>query len=355
MALREFVLPDLGEGLEEADIVAWFVDEGDLVELNQPIAEIETAKATVEMPSPYAGVIRRLHATAGQTVRVGDPLVTFEIAGVPEGAPSPSPVAAAPAVRKLAKELGIDLAAVTGTGPGGRITRDDVELEAGGAAEPEAVPVGAVRRTIADRLSEAARIPQVTTFRELDCLHLDGFRHELGVSPLPVVVRVLADVCARHPMLNAEWDGDRILVHRTVDAGIATDTDRGLLVPVVRDAGSRGIGDIAREIDRLATAAREGAIRPAELAGATITVSNTGSYGSEHGTPLLNPPNAVTLALGVIRARPLVVDGAVVARPACTLSLTFDHRVLDGATVGRALTDLVALLGSRERLEALPR
>ncbi len=350
MTLREFVLPDLGEGLEEAEIVAWFVDEGDHVALNQPIAEIETAKATVEMPSPYAGVIRRLHAATGQTIRVGDPLVTFETAGAPE-------VAATPADRKLAKDLGVDISSLAGSGPGGRVTREDVERVAGGTATPaaEAVPVDSVRRTIAWRLTEAAGIPQVTTFRTQDCLHLEAFRRELGVSPLPVVVRALAHVCASHPTLNAEWAGDRILMRRTVDVGIATDTDRGLLVPVVRDAGSRGIGDISREIDRLATAAREGAIAPADLTGASITVSNTGSYGSEFGTPLLNPPGAVTLAFGVIGSQALVVDGDIVVRPACTLSLTFDHRVLDGATVGRALTDLVALLGTRERLEALPK
>ena len=359
--IREFSLPDLGEGLEEATVTVWFVDEGDTVELNQPIAEIETAKASVEMPSPYAGVIRRLHAVAGSTVRVGDPLVTYDVAGPRVGAATgaagsgPPSVAATPAVRKAAKDLGVDLSAVPGTGPEGRVTREDVERAAGGAVEPEAIPVSGVRRAIAGRLTEAAAIPQVTTFRTVDCLRLDGFRRELGVSPLPVVVRALAEIRATHPMLNAEWAGDRILVHRALDVGVATDTDRGLLVPVVRDAGSRGIGDIAREIERLAEAARAAKLGPEDLSGATITVSNTGSYGSEYGTPLLNPPNAVTLALGVIRPRPLVVDGAVVAGPACTLSVTFDHRVLDGATVGRALTDLVAVLESRERLEALPR
>jgi pyruvate/2-oxoglutarate dehydrogenase complex dihydrolipoamide acyltransferase (E2) component len=156
-------------------------------------------------------------------------------------------------------------------------------------------------------------------------------------------------------MLCSSWAGDRIRVHRTVDVGIATETDAGLVVPVVRDAASLGVDAIAAEIDRLARAARAGALAQPDLGGATIAVSNTGSYGSEYGTPLLNPGHAVTMALGVISPRALVVDGRVEARPACTISLTFDHRVLDGATVGRAFGALVELLESRERLEALPR
>jgi pyruvate dehydrogenase E2 component (dihydrolipoamide acetyltransferase) len=155
-------------------------------------------------------------------------------------------------------------------------------------------------------------------------------------------------------MLNTSWAKDRVLRHRRVNVGIATDTERGLVVPVVRDAGSKGLAAIATEIDRLASAARAGSLRPPDLAGATIAVTNAGSYGSEYGTPLLNPGHAVTIAIGVIRPRALVIDGRVEARPSCTLSLTFDHRVLDGATVGRAFGALVELLESRERLEALP-
>ena len=177
----------------------------------------------------------------------------------------------------------------------------------------------------------------------------------VGVSPLPVFVRALAEVCLEHRMLNASWDDERILVHRDVHVGVATDTERGLVVPVVREVGSLGVSALGEEISRLAGTARDGSLSVAETSGATIAVSNTGSYGSEAGTPLLNPGHAVTVALGVIEPRALVVDGVVEARLACTISLTFDHRVLDGATVGRGLTALVELLEARERLEALPR
>jgi pyruvate dehydrogenase E2 component (dihydrolipoamide acetyltransferase) len=352
MAERVFALPDLGEGLEEAVITGWLVAEGDAVKLNQPIAEIETAKAVVEIPSPFAGTITKLHASAGSTVVVGAPLVTFDLAGRDA---DDRPVGATPAVRRLARDLGVDLASVEGSGPERRVTREDVERAASGSGDVEEIPVSPIRRAIAENLARQAAIPQVTTFREVDCSALEAFRGELGLSPLPVVVRALAEVCREHPMLAASWDGDRILRFRRVHVGIATDTDRGLVVPVVRDADSTGIAQIAAEIERLARAARSGSLPPADLAGATIAVTNTGSYGSEAGTPLLNPGHAVTIALGVIRPRALVVDGRVEARPACTLSLTFDHRVLDGATVGRALGALVDLLESRERLEALPR
>jgi 2-oxoisovalerate dehydrogenase E2 component (dihydrolipoyl transacylase) len=357
MPERVFQLPDLGEGLEEAVVSAWLVAEGDTVELNQPFVEIETAKATVEVPAPFAGTISKLHVGAGETLAVGAPLATFEVAGSVGAAA----VATTPAVRKLAKDLGVDLSAVAGSGPDGRITRADVERLTDSGRETEdggrstTVPLSPTRRAIAGRLTEVAAIPQVTTFRTVECTALDTMRRELGVSPLPVVVRALAEVVKDHPMLNATWTDRAILVHGKVNVGIATDTERGLVVPVVMDAWSLGIGEIAAEIERLARAAREGSIKPTNTSGQTIAVTNTGSYGSEFGTPLLNPGHAVTIALGVIAPRAVVIDGAVEARPACTLSLTFDHRVLDGATVGRAFGALVELLESRERLDALPR
>ena len=405
MAKRVFTLPDLGEGLEEAIVSAWLVAEGDTVSLNQPFVEIETAKATVEVPAPYAGRVARLHVAAGETLAVGAPLATFEVEGgdgtvgrhagssspassVPpgmvggDGSPSSGParpsVAATPAVRKLAKDLGVDLAIISGSGPGGRVTHEDVERAAGEPPEGstreialdeagehgwhvtmstdvEVVPLSLTRRAIADRLSEVAAIPAVTTFRTVDCMALEAVRADLDVSPLPVVVRAVAEVCGDHPMLNAAWDGDRILIFREVRVGIAIDTAAGLVVPVIPDVGSLGIGAIAAEIARLAGAARSNALTRDDTVGPTIAVTNTGSYGSEFGTPLLNPGHAVTIALGVIEPRALVIDGVVQARPACTLSLTFDHRVLDGATVGRAFGALVELLESRERLDALPR
>jgi 2-oxoisovalerate dehydrogenase E2 component (dihydrolipoyl transacylase) len=379
MAERVFSMPDLGEGLEEGEIVSWRVAEGDDVALNQPLVEVETAKMTVEIPSPFAGVIAKLHAGAGDAVAVGAPLVTFSVHGVAGAEPeteaadapveaSPAPavptggsVAATPAVRRRAKDLGIDLAAVTGTGVGGRVTAEDVERAAAGGSgsdgtSAERIDLSPIRRTIARRLEQAAAIPQVTTFRTVDATSLESVRAELDVSPLPVFIAALCRTIGDHPILNAAWADDAILVHPTVHTGIAVDTERGLLVPVIRDAGSKGVADLSAEVRRVAEAARAGTLSPDESTGATISVSNTGSYGSEAGTPLLNPPNAVTIALGVIGPRALVTGGgAVEARPACTISLTFDHRVLDGAAAGRALTDLVALLEDVDALRALPR
>jgi pyruvate dehydrogenase E2 component (dihydrolipoamide acetyltransferase) len=404
MAGRVFALPDLGEGLEEATVTAWLVKEGDPVRLNQPIVEVETAKATVEIPSPFAGTIARLHGPVGNTVKVGAPLVTFEVeddVGVVEEDAGPARVPATPAVRRRARELGVELGEIAGSGPDGRITHEDVERSArsdlpvagevraapgeGQAPPGEGIapaveakeragaralwtvmmptdadvrPISMIRRTIAENLTRVVReVPQVTTFRTLDSTTLEAFRKEAGLSPLPILVRALADVCKDHRSLNASYLAEQgeIWLHRRVHVGIATDTERGLLVPVVRDVGNRTLGEVAAEIQRLASAARDGSIRIEEMTGGTITVTNTGSYGSEFGTPIINRAQAAILGLGAIAPRALVVDGQVVARPACTLSLTFDHRLLDGATAGRAFGDLVATLSSPDLLEALPR
>jgi pyruvate dehydrogenase E2 component (dihydrolipoamide acetyltransferase) len=418
MTTRDFLLPDLGEGLEDAEVLQWLVAEGDRVELNQALVEVNTAKATVEIPSPWAGTVERLHAGAGDVVAVGSPLVSVRLddggaaapagrrpvlvgygvdesedspaafaaaAPVPEAGPA---VAATPAVRTFAKERGVDLSTIAGTGPGGRITREDVErgaargpavlpqqgvgggwpAEAAPPASPQdqdtdVVPVQGIRRIIAERLTRSVRdIPQVTTFITLDATALLAFRDSFGaggarMSPLPIVVRALAETCRAHPLLNASFSAERseILVHRAVHAGVAADTERGLLVPVVRDAQTQGIGQIAQEIARLVAAARDGTIGPDRLTGGTITVTNVGTFGSESGTPIIDPPQGAILALGLIEPRALVVHGAVEARPACTLALTFDHRLMDGAQAGRALRDLRDLLQDPARLEALPR
>jgi 2-oxoisovalerate dehydrogenase E2 component (dihydrolipoyl transacylase) len=453
MGVRRFLLPDLGEGLEEAEVVAWRVREGDRVELNQVLVEVNTAKALVEVPSPWAGVVEHLHAAEGEVVRVGQPLVSILVDGEVEGGPEappeaargeagevprrrpvlvgygveeepstggaaapagfperpgpaptglagprerPGPVPASPTVRRLARELGVNLASVTRTGPGGRVTREDVlaahrallaaeararpaapeappPAEAGPEAEAAPVteagaatriPLRGVRRLVAERMARSAtEIPQVTTFLTLDATALQAFREELAreagrrVGPLPVVVRALAEVCGEFPSLNASFDAGRqeIVLHHRCHVGIATDTERGLLVPVVRDVQDRGILEVAEAVDRLVGAARAGTIGPHDLRGSTVTVTNVGTFGAEFGTPLVNPPEAAILALGVIEPRPLVVEGAVQVRPAATLALSFDHRVLDGAEAGRALAALRDLLQSPARLRALPR
>jgi pyruvate dehydrogenase E2 component (dihydrolipoamide acetyltransferase) len=376
MTEHVFVMPDLGEGLEEGRIIEWLVAEGDSVELNQPFVEVETAKAAVEIPSPFAGTVVALHGTVGEDVPVGDPLATFDVEGTagsapgtaslaasplgPDGPGSPAPPSrnpssrskATPPVRRLARDLGVDLEGITASGPDGRITENDVRTAGAGGRQATTSPS---RSVIAANLERQAAIPQVTTFRTVDCTALQAFRTEVGLSPLPIVLAAVARTVARHPLLTAAWDGDQPTMRAEVNIGLAVDSERGLVVPVLHAAETKGLAAIAEEVRVLADGARASALAPQALTGATIAVSNTGSYGSEAGTPILSPGTSVTLAFGVIEDRALVVDGAVVARPAATISLTFDHRVLDGATAGLALTYLVALLQSPERLGELPR
>ncbi|MEA2579698.1 MAG: hypothetical protein QOE83_590 [Actinomycetota bacterium] len=357
MAERVFTMPDLGEGLQEGEIVTWLVAQGDTVELNQPLVEIETAKATVEVPSPVAGVVERLHGAAGDVIAVGAPLVTFSGAAAGE-------VRATPPVRRLAASSGVDLSTVSGSGPQGRVLAEDV-IRAAEGAEAEGAGVGTVRAAgprgggdssragIARVLSVQAAIPQVTTFRTVDCSALQAFRKQVGSSPLPVVIAAMARVALAHPVTTAVWAGDAARARAAVNVGFAVDTPRGLVVPVVRNVPAWNLLELTAELRRLAHTAREGGLTSSDLADATIAITNMGSYGSEAGTPILSPGTSVTLGLGVIAPRALVVDDAVQARPACTLSMTFDHRVVDGAGAGAALTDLVALLQSPDGLRDL--
>jgi 2-oxoisovalerate dehydrogenase E2 component (dihydrolipoyl transacylase) len=429
MDVKRFVLPDLGEGLEDAEVVTWLVAEGDRVELNQTLVEVNTAKALVEIPAPWEGVVERLHAAEGDVVKVGEPLISIRVeglTGVPAGGPefdveAPAagaddeampkrravlvgygveedeppprastpgagrrgsragrePVAASPPVRRLAKEMGIDLASVAGTGQGGRVTREDL-LRAAAVTEEarpaagvvvasrgdQRIPVRGIRRLIAEKMTRSIReIPHVTTFLTVDATRLLAFRDEIAdvagerVSPLPIVVRAFVEVCKEHPKLNSSFDADasEVVLHGRYNVGIATDTDKGLLVPVVRDADSRGIVELSREIARLVEAARSGRASPEDMTGGTVTVTNVGTFGAEFGTPIINHPEAGILALGVIEPRALVVEGVVEARPAVTLSLAFDHRVMDGAEAGLALKNLGDLLENPFRLGALPR
>ncbi len=269
----------------------------------------------------------------------------------------------------------MDLTVVPGSGPGGRITREDV-LSAAGTGSPagterptspgseERIPVRGVRRLIAQKMTRSwTEIPHVTTFHTADATHVEALRRELSetsgtrVSALSVVVRAFVEVCRSHPLLNASFDSEaaEIVVRGSYHVGIATDTDRGLLVPVARDADRKGITELAAEIAALVDAARNGTAGPEQLTGSTVTVSNVGTYGSAFGTPIINHPEAAILALGRIEPRAAVVDGEVAARPEVTLSLSFDHRVLDGADADRAMTALREILESPFRLGALPR
>jgi pyruvate dehydrogenase E2 component (dihydrolipoamide acetyltransferase) len=345
----------------------------------QAAVETSPEDAEAETPDPGDG---EPGANGGGGPRRRAVLVGYGVAEEEDEAPAPGPVAAertgpvaaTPPVRRLAKDLGIDLATMQGSGPDGRITREDVERAAASATagptptwadgDVERIPVRGIRRLVAEKMARSVReIPHVTTFLTVDCSQLAAFREEMErrngrrVSPLAVVVRALVEVVGRHPLLNASFDqqASEIVVHRPVHVGVATDTERGLMVPVVRDAASKGILAMADEIARLSDAARAGSIGPDEMGGSTITVSNVGTFGAEYGTPIINHPESAILATGVIEPRALVVDGEVVARPAMTMSLSFDHRLLDGAQAGRALRDLADLLESPFELGRLPR
>jgi len=272
-------------------------------------------------------------------------------------------VKATPPVRRLARERGVDLAAIAGTGPEGRITREDV-LGAESAPEgEERVPVKGVRRMIAEKMARAWReVPHVTTFHTADATHVEALRKKLTeengtkVSALAIFARALVDVCGRHPKLNSSWDQEahEIVLKGDHHVGIATDTERGLMVPVVHDAGDKGISQIAAEIAELVEATRAGKATLEQLTGGTITITNVGTYGSSFGTPIVNIPEVAILAVGRIEDRAVVKDGQVSVRPSVTLSLSFDHRVLDGADADKALTDLREILEDPERLGSLP-
>ena len=368
MSEQIFTLPDLGEGLEEAEVVRWMVAEGDHVRLNQPLVEVLTAKTNVEIPSPFEGIVTKIHAGEGEVVPVGGDLVTFQLAAATEEAPKVLVGYGVKTDASAAKRRP-RLRPPDPVGAGSRRARP---RHAPGYPDgthllEERIPVRGTRRIIAQHMTASwTQIPHVTSFLTLDATELEAFRRELAtetttqrisVSPLPVVVRALVEVCREYPKLNSSFsaDAEEIILKRDYHVGIAAETDDGLLVPVIRDVDTKGIMTIAREIAEVVAAAREGRATPQQLTGSTITVTNTGTFGAEFGTPIINAPEAAILALGVIEPRALVVDGEILIRPATTLSLSFDHRVLDGAEAGRAFIALRDLLIDRGRLRSLPR
>jgi pyruvate dehydrogenase E2 component (dihydrolipoamide acetyltransferase) len=509
--VKQFKLPDVGEGLTEADIVAWHVKPGDSVSVNQVIVEIETAKAVVELPSPYEGVVTGLLAEVGQTVDVGTPIISVSVGGeggdgggagtattdvpagstpagtpaaagpdpaaatgadapagvgddvrdealadelVPapraegavepgiEGSPAPKverqavlvgygvklgttkrrqrkeggargrsdrgasggaaadaaavqapPTPAAPAgrsaaagaegngrpaakppVRKLAKELGVDLAGVAGTGRNGTITREDVQAAVGGGvAEPvvqiagareERIAVKGVRKhTAAAVAASAFTAPHVTEFLQVDVTEtMETVRRlrdlpefaELRPSPLLLVAKALLLAVARHPMINSSWDeaAREIVVKHYVNLGIAAATDRGLIVPNIKDAHTLSLAGLAGALAHLTATARDGKSQPADLAGGTITITNVGVFGVDAGTPILTPGEAAILAFGQVKQMPWVYDGELAVRRVTTLSLSFDHRIVDGDLGSAVLRDVGAMLTDPVRMLA---
>jgi 2-oxoisovalerate dehydrogenase E2 component (dihydrolipoyl transacylase) len=435
---RDFKLPDLGEGLTEAEVVRWLVHEGDAITLNQPIVEVETAKAMVEIPAPYSGTVKKLHASEGDSVDVGAPLLRVDTGGAagattggngaaqaaPEAqeaqegrqptlvgpgerqqvrrrrlvghggssgstgggrpaAPAPPPTRpkATPPVRKYAKERGVDLEQVDGSGKDGRITREDVDRAlapaasaaapaAAGVAEAEPlpalrpsrerteqrIPVRGTRKQIAAAMvASKFSIPHVTEFLSVDVTNLMALRErlralpaaaEVKVTPLAIIAKAVCAALRQYPLMNSSWEEDasEIVVRGYVNLGIATDTDGGLLVPNVKDADTLGVLDLAGEIARVTTLARERRASVEDLTGGTITITNVGGFGVETGTPIINKPECAIIATGLIAPRPWVVDGELAVRHVMTASVSFDHRIVDGAYAARFLAHLRDLL-----------
>jgi pyruvate dehydrogenase E2 component (dihydrolipoamide acetyltransferase) len=416
VAPLEFALPDVGEGIAQAEIVEWRVAQGERVREDQDLVEIQTDKAIAVIPCPTTGVVAKLCAAVGDTVPVGSVLAIFEPDGAGNGSvrsgepvaetaelgaaagpagsvaagPAPASVApaapprgakralAAPATRRLARELGVALESVAGSGPHGRILREDVERAASGApaagarrvrdsapspapAPGEVVPLRGTRRAIAHALTKAwLEVPRVIDYREVDATALMRARGRLrqraldrgddalaqAMTPTPLIVTAAVRALRHHPYVNSSIDLEReeITLHRRYDIGIATAAPDGLIVPVLHDAGSKTLSEIALGIAELAHAARERRLGAADLAGATFTVNNYGGLGVWLGTPIVRPPEVCNLGVGAVRDQVVAVEGVPVVRPTLALAVAADHRVLDGHTLAAFVTDVVELL-----------
>lgn len=332
----EFKLPDLGEGLTEGEIARWLVAEGDDVAEDQPLVEIATDKATVEIPSPAGGKVSQILVGEGEVVPVGTLLVVIGGEAARRAAPQ-----ATPAVRRLAKEQGVDLAAVRGTGPSGRITEDDVRRAAPRAGEGRRERLRGVRRQIAEHLTRAHReVPAVTFIEECDFTNVD--LQQL----LPIVLQAVAVTLPEFPELNARLEGDEVVFLDRHDLGIAIQTDEGLVVPVVRNVADRSREQLREEVDRLAEGARSGTLSLEELRGSTFTITSAGKLGGMVVTPLVNYPEVGILGVHRIAARPVVRDGEIVVRPMGNVSVTFDHRVVDGARAAAFTLAVIARIES---------
>jgi 2-oxoisovalerate dehydrogenase E2 component (dihydrolipoyl transacylase) len=402
----DFLLPDLGEGLEEAELTAWHVQAGDHVAVDQVVAEVETAKAAVEVPIPFAGTVTALHAEPGTTLPVGAPLISvtadapeasgnvlvgygtspsarrprtprrLTAAAPPRVTPArvtPAPAASAsartgpvpvisPIVRKLARDSGLDLTRIPGTGPDGLVLRRDVNqaiaalsqipaepLPDAGTARPAGlpgteirVPIRGTRRTAAEKLTRSRReIPEATVWVDVDATGLLAARAALNaraphapVSFLALLARFAVAGLRRYPELNAHIEDDEIVIPAHVHLGFAAQTERGLVVPVIRDAHLMSVRELAAALGRQTAAARAGRLAPADLTGGTITVNNYGVFGVDGSAAIINHPEVAILGLGRIIDRPWVVDGQLAVRKVTELTLAFDHRVCDGGTAG---------------------
>ncbi len=406
MSRFEFRLPDVGEGLEEAEIVEWLVGPGDVLRRDQPMVEILTDKSQTELPAPVAGTVAALHPAVGDIARVGDVLIEIEVDGAlptstsappattattvatvdPADGPSRVPAApatpaagglrvkAAPAVRRRAREAGIDLRTVTGTGPGGGVTDADLRGAVDrGASTPAATlsaapgddalgrmphgvhPLRGIRRVTARAMQASWQIPHIHGMDEIDATNLLAGRARIKelvgppadrLTPLPFLVTAVARALRRYPVMNAsiDLDAETITVHDEINIGIAVATDQGLIVPVIEAADRRDLLDLADEIARLSAAARDHTVGSADLRGGTCTISNYGSLGGRFATPIIRAPEACIVGFGAIRQRPMVVNGDVVARPTLPIATGADHRLVDGDVLTAFQEHVVALL-----------
>ena len=357
---HSFKLPDLGEGLTEGEVARWLVSEGQAVAEDDPLVEIQTDKATVEIPSPYAGTVLRIFVSEGEIAPVGAVLVVIGEPGEAIEEPVPkipsdtvsqgirrtpasesARVQATPLVRKIAAELGVDLAAVTAAGAGGRITEDDVRAAAGEAETTEGrrEPLRGVRRLIAEHMTRAHReVPAVTWVEECDFERVEIERL------LATVVKAVAASLTEFPELNARLEGDAIVYLDRYDIGIAVQTEQGLVVPVVRGADSSTLEELDLEVRRLAEGARAGTLTSEEVRGSTFTVTSAGKLAGLFQTPIVNHPEVAILSIGRIAARPVVREGEIVVRRTGTIAISFDHRVVDGARAAEFGLTVIARL-----------
>ncbi len=382
----ELRLPDVGEGVAEGEIVRWLVGEGATIKEDDLLVEVLTDKADIEIPSPVNGVLARILAQPGRTVKVGEVLALIETSGAVPGTPAPekkdvpapeagkpvSPrkaapprgpageVLATPAVRKLAKDLGVDLSKVPGTGPGGRATEEGVRAAAaapvpaaGTKPAEERIPFRGKRRMAAKKMVlSKSTIPHALLVDEADVTNLLAMRgalREVGqregvkITILPFLIQAAVTALRIHPAMNASLDEERgeIILKKHYDIGIAVDTEDGLVVPVVRQAGEKTIVELAREIERLAEGARAGKLSLSDLSGGTFTVTSIGSIGGLFSYPVINLPEAAILGVHKIVRRPVVRGSDIVARDMMYVSLSFDHRLIDGGTATRFMNDLI--------------
>jgi pyruvate dehydrogenase E2 component (dihydrolipoamide acetyltransferase) len=419
----EFKMPDIGEGIAEGEILRWMVKEGDKVAEDQPLVEVMTDKVNVQVPSPRGGTVLKISVKEGEVAKVGQTIVTIEEGSVgstpapaaaltptstPASSPGPTQMAApvqelqpqgaptalaTPSTRKLARELGVDIGRLTGSGQGGRITDEDVRRAAAGGAAPspaiamapptpmvaeaaqaprplaqggreELVPLRGIRKTIAERMVRSQETAaQVTHVDEADVTELVMLKEALketaekrGVhlTYLPFIIKALVPALREYPYLNASFDeqGGNIVLKKYYNIGIATDTEQGLVVPVIKDVDTKDIFELASEIDRLSDKARNGALTLDEIRGSTFTITNVGAIGGLFATPIINLPEVAILGLHKIAKRPVVRDGKVEVRDTTYLSLTFDHRVADGAYAARFTTRVIETLQETRKLLA---